>query len=148
MICKKCGNEIAENEKICSKCGTPTGNVATNAVQMSNEAADKCLGSFILGLIGAIFGIMGGLCTTMCDVTTGGNAPFFLIFCGSIIGLIGACMCLKRTKVGSVIELLAGIMIIICAFCISGAEFMSIIAMLLFLAGGIVGVVYSYVLKK
>ncbi|MCD7724178.1 MAG: zinc-ribbon domain-containing protein [Clostridiales bacterium] len=24
MFCKKCGNEIAENEKFCKKCGTPT----------------------------------------------------------------------------------------------------------------------------
>ena len=112
------------------------------------KATVKCLPSFILGLIGGICGIFGGFCTTMCDVFGGGNAPFFFIFCGSIIGIIGACMCLSKARIGSLLELVSAIMIMICAYGITGSGMMSVIAMLMFLFGGIIGIVYSFIIKQ
>lgn len=129
--------------------GKKIGNSPDNSCSETGlKAPVKCLPSFILGLIGGICGIFGGFCTTMCDVFGGGNAPFLLIFCGSIIGLIGACLCLSKARIGSLLELVSGIMIMICAYGITGSGMMSVIAMLMFLFGGIIGIVYSFIIKR
>lgn len=107
----------------------------------------RCLPAFIIGLIGSIMGLFGGLCMSMCDLATGGIAPFLLIFGGSVVGLIGACLCMSKAKTGSILELIGSVMIIICAFGITGAEFMSVFAMVLLLVGGLVGVVDSFFIK-
>ena len=159
MFCKRCGTQLNQDDRFCMKCGCPVDDIYNNNVntQTTNDILktvnqnNRCLASFILGLIGGIFGIFGGFCTTICASITliGGNAAFILIFCGSILGLVGACLCLNKAFIGSIIELIAAIMIIICAYFISGAEFMSILAFLLFLAGGIIGVIFSLInLKK
>lgn len=107
----------------------------------------RCLPAFIIGLIGSIFGMFGGLCVTMCDWRTGGNAPFLLIFGGSVVGLIGACLCMSKAKTGSILELIGGVMIIICAYGITGADVMSVFAMVLLLIGGLIGIIDSFIVK-
>lgn len=146
MFCKKCGMEIEENVQFCNHCGAPTEQKEKDYIQEIMKQ-EKCLPAFILGLIGSIFGLFGGFCTTMCSILSfGGDAAFILIFCGSIVGLVGACVCLNRARLGSALELLSALMIMFCAFSV-GADFMSMFAFLLLLAGGIIGMVFSFIKK-
>ena len=131
-----------------------TGSQNSNAILRNENGKgaikqdqQRCLPAFIIGLIGSIMGMFGGLCMSMCDVATGGNAPFLLIFGGSVVGLIGACLCMSKAKIGSILELIGSVMIIICAYGITGAEFMSVFAMVLLLVGGLIGVVDSFFIK-
>lgn len=145
MYCKKCGNELKEGEQFCGKCGAN----ASGTIISQEKNQTKCLPAFILGLIGSIFGIFGGLCTTMClSLSSRGDAAFILIFGGAIVGLIGACLCLNKPKIGSVLELVSALMMIICAFGITGSDFMTVIAFLLMLVGGIIGAVYAFIIKR
>ena len=148
MFCKNCGNQLNDGAQFCTNCGTSVNGGTAPATENNSQ---KCLPAFILGLIGSIFGIFGGLCTTMCAglvSSSGGNSAFILIFGGAIVGLIGACLCLNKAKIGSVLELVAAIMMIICAFGITGADFMTVIALLLLLVGGLIGAVYAFLIKR
>lgn len=135
MYCKKCGNTILdESGELCTNCKR----------ELSNNKTSKFLPSFILGLIGAVFGISGGLCMTMCtSLYSSGMSAFILILGGSIVGLVGACKCLNNVKSGSILELIAAVMIIICAYGITGSDMSTIVAMLMFLIGGIIGLIYA-----
>ncbi len=155
MYCKNCGSFVADNIEICPQCGfrqqAPQQAPQPTAYQTANPQKPdrRFLPSFILGLMAAIFGIPGGLCVTMCTSfgADGGVAAFILIFGGSIVGLIGACKCLSDAKVGSIIQLVAAAMIIICAFGITGGEIGTVLALVLFLVSGLIGLVYSLMKK-
>lgn len=146
MRCKNCGYEINDGEKVCKNCG--------NKIQQSEtihnqKETTRFLPSFILGLVASLFGISGGLCTTMCNsLYSSGISPLLLIFGGSIVGLIGACKCLSNVKIGSIIELIAAVMMIICLYGITGGDVASVVSMLLFLVSGIIGIIYLYIVKK
>lgn len=142
MICKNCGNQLNEGDKVCGRCGSVV-HVQTK------KNGKKFLPSFILGLIASIFGIGGGFFMTMCSsFYSSGNAAFILIFGGSIVGLIGACQCLKNVLIGSILELVAAVMIIICAYGPIGGDFMTVLSMILFIASGAIGMIYFFVSKK
>ena len=148
MYCKKCGNQLKEGAQFCGNCGS---SISGSVIPSKQENPQKCLPAFILGLIGSIFGIFGGICTTMCVSaisSSHGNSAFILIFGGAIVGLIGACLCLNKTGIGSILELISAIMMIICAYTISGSDFMTVIALLLMLVAGIIGAVYAFVIKR
>ncbi len=139
--CKSCGNILSDCDTFCPRCGNPV-------YPVKKDDAGKFLPSFILGLIASIFGMGGGLCVTMIDSFGGsGVAPFLLIFGGSIVGLVGACKCLTDVKKGSILELIAALLIIICAFGITGGDIGTVLALLLFAVGGAVGFIHS-VTKK
>lgn len=167
MYCKNCGKEIPEHSKYCDKCGCSTDTQLNNLntehkqTDISEEKAkNKCLPAFILGLIASIFGMLGGYCMTICtgacagavssfgpissSASSASTFAFIFIFCGSIVGLIGACLCLNKVLTGSILQIVAALMIIIYAYGMVGAEFMTILSMLLFLAGGIIGIVYWF----
>lgn len=159
MFCKKCGKEFVDGSKYCDRCGYPTDNITvssstpnTKAETNNEDAGNKCLPAFILGLIASIFGMFGGFCMTMCTgmmcMDSASNFAFFFIFCGSILGLVGACLCLNKALLGSILQLVAALFIIIYAYGMVGAEFMTILAMLLFLAGGIVGIIFYFIKRK
>lgn len=162
MFCSNCGNEIKEEDAFCQYCGTKNPQYNLQTSQREGETdyinyqkqdgsmieTSRCLPAFIVGLIGSILGIFGGLCVSMCDTRTGGNAPFVLIFGGSVIGMVGACQCLKHVKRGAVLQLIAAVMIIICAYGITGADLMSVFAFVLLLAGGIIGLLKVYIFDK
>ena len=171
MFCHKCGNEMGDNEKYCSKCGAENKEYdggreqngrsapsieAENDYNMQHKlhrtgSEERCLPAFILGLIGSIMGIFGGFCVTMCAsmaMVNMGGAAFIFIFGVSVVGMIGACQCLKNVKRGSILQLIGAVMIIICAYGITGADLMSVLAFLLLLIGGIIGLVDYYVIKK
>lgn len=147
MFCKNCGKEIENGIEVCPNCGQ---SVASEIQTKTSEDKSKlrCLPSFILGLIGSVFGLMGGICTTMCSFGSSSNNAFFFIFVGSLVGLIGACLCLNKARVGSVLETVAALMIIYRAFFKGGSDFMTVIALLLLLSGGIIGLFYSFVIKR
>lgn len=86
---------------------------------------------------------------TMCSsLYSSGTSAFVLILGGSIVGLIGACKCLKNAKQGSILEIIGAIMIIICAYGITGSDFSTIIGMVLLLISGIIGLIYSLLKTK
>lgn len=132
MKCKNCGVELTNtNAELCPNCINKAGGI-------------KFIPSFILGLIGSLFGISGGFCMTMCtSLYSSGMSAFLLIFGGSIVGLVGACKCLKDAKKGSILEIIGAIMIIICAYGITGSDISTLFGMLLLLIGGIIGLIYS-----
>jgi len=110
----------------------------------------KSIPAFIFGLIGGILGILGGLCDSACaavesGVTTGstdaGYIPLILVVGGSIIGLIGACLCFKKANTGGIMELAAAVMIAISAFAVGGATTLSVVALVLFALGGILAMI-------
>ena len=142
MYCKNCGAQIPDGEKTCPNCkfqmSSPSG-----------KAKLRFLPSFILGLIGTLFGISGGFCMTICSsLYSSGTAAFILILGGSIVGLVGACKCLNNAIIGSILQIIAGIMIMICAYGITGSEISTILAMLLFLISGIIGLIYGIIKNK
>ncbi|MGN0454966.1 MAG: zinc-ribbon domain-containing protein [Ruminococcus sp.] len=156
MYCSKCGKETPEGSTYCQVCGTQISPNNQNNLQPGTVSTDekknkiKCLPAFILGLIASIFGIFGGFCTTMCYSLTLANPSdaLILIFGGSIIGLIGACLCLNKALLGSILQLVASVMLIICAYGKHGSDFQTVLAILLFIAGGIVGVVFSVIKSR
>lgn len=78
-----------------------------------------------------------------------GMSAFVLILGGSVLGLVGACQCLKNVRLGSVLQLIAAVMITICAYGKTGGDLATIIAMLLFYISGIIGMCYYFIkLKK
>lgn len=64
------------------------------------------------------------------------------------MGIIGACLCLNKAKKGAILEIISGVMIAICAYAITGADFMSVFAMVLLLASGLIGLIDSYIIKR
>lgn len=124
-------------------------NTMTQETATTTPKRNRCLPSFIIGLVASVFGIMGGLCTTMCDsLISNGVAPFILIVGGSVVGLVGACLCLNKAKIGSILQLAAAILIIICAYGVTGAEFMTIFSMILFIVSGIIGIVFAFIVNR
>lgn len=156
MYCKKCGKEIDEGKPFCSHCGAPVSETpavantpaASAAPDTPAKNACRCLPSFILGLIGGLFGMFGGICTTMCSMGSAGNSAFVFIFLGALVGLIGACLCFTKAKIGSVLEAVSAILMIVRAFSHSGATFSVVIGLLFMSAAAIVGIVYSFLIKR
>ena len=136
--CVKCGKEVTNEAAVCQECG------AAIEGKSSKATGTRCTPAFILGLIGGILGLFGGICVSACYSFGGGSdAPVFLMIGGSLIGLIGSCMCFSKAKLGSVIEIIAAVMIGYCAFAITGADINSLVGMLLLGVGGIVGLIMS-----
>lgn len=147
MKCSNCGKELKSGEKYCSNCGAELEIKEQYCTESTEKNTKKIrfLPSFILGLIGSIFGIFGGMCMTMCSAFYSGSVKAFIfILGGSVVGMIGACKCLNDTKKGSILELIGAVMIIICAYGMTGAEFQTILALILLLISGIMGLLYTY----
>ena len=146
MFCKHCGNVIEDDATICPNCNSAVSENQTKKKETTHET--RCLPSFILGLIGSIFGLFGGICTTMCSVGNSGNSAFIFIFGGSLLGLIGACKCLNNVKIGAILETASACLIIFRAFSNFGADFMTVIAILLLLSGGLIGLFHAFVRNR
>ena len=157
-FCLKCGTELERDAQFCRKCGNPVYNNANINYRDSTQNNGKdikkdlnvyrrCLSSFIIGLIGSIFGMFGGLCTSMCSCGSASNTAFIFIFGGSIVGMIGSCMCLNKAKIGSIFQVCAALVIAFRAYN-GGADFMTVIAWLFLLIAGIIGIVKSFVIDK
>ncbi len=159
--CTRCGKEIQDGGKFCPGCGAsmpqsyaqqpmmqqPYAQQPVMQQPMAQSTGKSSKGSipaFVLGLIGAIFGLFGGLCVSACYSLSGDDGvPLLLMVGGSVIGLIGACLCFNKAKIGSLLEILGAVMIAICAFGITGADFMSLVGMAMLAVGGIVGLLTS-----
>lgn len=128
--CKNCNNSVADNAVVCPTCGCKL------------DVANRNVAAFVLGLIGSIFGLIGGLCVSACYSFIGSETtPMIMMVGGSILGLIGCCMCFSKAKIGSLLELAGAVLIAICAFAITGAGIMSLVSIALLGIGGIVGFV-------
>lgn len=170
-FCTQCGKELGNEERFCSSCGadchaatqhrsaqqTPhPENQSLSGLMSGNAVVDyfleykKSLPAFIIGLIGSILGMFGGICTTMCSFGSASNSAFLYIFVGAVIGLIGSCMCLKKARIGSLLQLVGVIMIIVRAYS-RGAEFFTVFSIVLLLTASVIGIVSAHlfdILKK
>ncbi|MBQ9774152.1 MAG: zinc ribbon domain-containing protein [Clostridia bacterium] len=162
-FCAKCGNELGKDERYCSRCGTDFNDAIQHQVGAQNPKSEnlpssnavfgyfleykKCLSAFIVGLIGSIFGMFGGICTSMCSCfsSSASGSAFLFIFGGAVIGLIGSCMCLNKARIGSVLQLIGTLMIIIRAFAL-GAEFFTIFSFLILLTASGISLVSAHLL--
>ena len=145
-FCQNCGTENKEGMVFCSNCGAQISKSVAPTQQMPYvqkavpTAVQKSVPALVLGLIGAMFGLLGGLCVAACYSLGGQDGvPLILMVGGSILGLIGSCLCFSKAKVGSALELIGALMIAICAFGITGADMMSLVGMALLAVGGLVG---------
>ncbi len=146
MFCKNCGSELVNG--VCPKCGDNNATAGQPTTAPTKKPRICCLPSFIIGLIGALFGMMGGICTTMCSFGYGSTSAFLLIFGGSLVGALGSCFCFSKAKIGSILMIIGALMIVYRAYFMGGADFFSIIAWLFLLAGGIIGLIYSFVIRR
>lgn len=160
--CQKCG-AVTNGENFCQSCGAQLNassqpqapqagypqyqppayaSPPANANPSAQAPAGRSVAAFVVGLIGSIFGIFGGLCVAACYSGTGNDtvALLFLIG-GSLLGLFGACTCMKKATNGGMMQLAGALLIAICAFGITGADFATLIGMFLLAVGGIVGLV-------
>lgn len=152
-FCPKCGMQLQPGQNFCSHCNGQTdysvnSNFAENTTQ-SVRAKKKSKGytpAFVLGLIGSIFGLFGGICTTAC-YGFGGNdtVPMIMLIGGSLIGMIGACIGFKIAKAGAVLEITGTLLMAICAFTITGADIMTIVAIAMMGISGIIALIMSFV---
>lgn len=124
---------VEDANKFCSKCGEVME-------QTTAAGVSKSVPAFVLGLIGGIFGLFGGLCVSVC-YSFGGNdgLPLILMCGGSVVGLVGSCLCLNKAKIGCILEFVGAVMIAICAFGFTGADLMSLVGMAMLAVGGVVG---------
>lgn len=137
MKCPHCEKELSENAVFCDNCGKMIVNV--NALTRNRI---RCVPAFVLGLMGGIFAILGSACLGACTLGLLGDAYLIYMVAG-ILGIVGACKCLKNTKIGMLFEFASALLIIIVAYFMRyGAEFMTLIGMILFIAAGIVGLIY------
>ncbi|MBQ3202051.1 MAG: zinc ribbon domain-containing protein [Clostridia bacterium] len=139
MFCKHCGQKLEENAVFCGACGKRQ-DVTIIDSQPNQSANAGSVAAFVVGLIAAIFGLFGGLCVSACYGVGGQDGtPLLMLVGGSMLGLVGACVSLKNARPGALMELGAAVVMAICAFGITGADFMSLVAIALFLVGGLVG---------
>ena len=132
-MCKKCGTMVDAETKFCTKCGEAVDNTAS-------AGGSKSMAAFVIGLIGAIFGLFGGLCVSACYGFSGNDGlPLILMCGGSVVGLVGSCMCLNKAKIGCILEFVGAVMIAICAFGFTGADLVSLVGMAMLAVGGVVG---------
>lgn len=135
MKCPHCEKELGENALFCDNCGKKIVNVP-------NISGIRCVPAFVLGLIGGIFAILGSACISACSLGLASDVYLIHMVAG-IVGIVGACKCLKNTKIGMLFEFASALLIIIIAyFAKYGADFMTLIGMFLFIASGIVGFIY------
>lgn len=105
----------------------------------------KSIPGAVLGIIGAVFAIIGGLGLAFCaEVVAGASggavnytwAAYVLGLGSGIVGLVGAILDFSRPKIGGVLQIIAAIMgIIICI--LMYWQWAMIIAFILFAVGGI-----------
>lgn len=99
----------------------------------------------VLGIIGAVFAVIGGLGLALCaEVVSGASggevdytwAAYVLGLGGGVVGLIGAIVDFSKPKVGGVLQILAAVMgVVVCI--LMYWQWATIIAFILFAVGGI-----------
>ena len=151
-FCPKCGMEIQPGQMFCPYCSTQVAN--TNSMgNMSQPTVEKkkttgYIPAFILGLIGSVFGILGGICVSACYSFTGNDtAPMVMIIGGSLIGMVGACIGFNFPLPGAVLEIAGTLLMSSCVFTITGADIMTLLAIALLGISGIIALIMSFVNK-
>ncbi len=105
----------------------------------------KSIPGAVLGIIGAVFAIIGGLGLALCaEIVSGASggavdytwAAYVLGLGSGIVGLIGAILDFSKPKIGGVLQLIALVMgIVVCV--LMYWQWAMIIAFILFAIGGI-----------
>ena len=161
-VCKNCGRVLDNNEKFCPACGQAVG---TSAVVNNSEASGdmselpswitcnpflnylfsyrKTLPGFIVGLIGSIFGMLGGICTIACSLSDGAA----LIFLGGVIALVGACLCLSKARLGTIAQFLGFVLIVGRSFTYGG-DFFTVFSIAFLFASCIISAISAFFPKK
>ena len=154
-FCKSCGCQLEDGVTFCGACGKaqnasfsqatyPAPQGTANPYPQPNTNINKSIPVFVLGLIAGVFGLFGGLCVSACYSFGGQEGlPLIMLVGGSIVGLVGACIAMKDARKGSLLELIAAVMMAICVFGFTGSGFMTLVSMALFVVGGLVGLLTS-----
>ena len=105
----------------------------------------KSIPGAVLGIIGAVFAIIGGLglalCAEVVSASSGGAVDYtwaaYVLGLGSgIVGLVGAILDFSKPKIGGILQLIAVVMgIVVCV--LMYWQWSMIIAFILFAVGGI-----------
>ena len=103
------------------------------------------LAPLILGIIGGVFGILGGSCTTFCaGVADAVGVSGYLIWgilalVSAVVGLVGGCVA-RKSGTGSLLMVIAAIVDIVCMIFL-GFVWTILVSLILFFIGGVIGVV-------
>ena len=107
-FCEKCGTENSKDADFCSSCGYNFGNPANNSSENPRTL------ELVLGILGAVFGFLGGLFAIMFSAF--GEDLLILgisAFLASIVGLVGAIYLKPNVKYGGIILIIAAIWVLI-----------------------------------
>lgn len=164
-FCPKCGMQLQPGQNFCMRCNGQVGNTgfvgnigqsgysgnanpAENTAQSVNvkKKSNGYIPAFVLGLIGSIFGLLGGICVSACYSFGGNDAvPMIMLIGGSLIGMLGACIGFKFARSGAILEITGTLLMAICAFTITGADIMTLLAIAMMGISGIIALIMSFV---
>lgn len=114
-FCVSCGTENEDDAIFCTKCGynfneeSKTPNKQTTATETSRTI------ELVLGIIGGIFGLLGGVFAIIVS-TVGGSEILVLgisAILASIVGIIGSVYVKNNAKTGGIILIVSAIWLLI-----------------------------------
>jgi hypothetical protein len=99
MFCKKCGTEIKDGEKFCSKCGAPAETDAAPVAKKEEPAKHETpmFVGILLGAISLVFGL------SALGIIMGGHISYFVPAVSVVTGIIG--YVLAKEKAGRLLSL-------------------------------------------
>lgn len=112
----------------------------------------KSIPGAVLGIIGAVFAIIGGfslaLCADLVAGATGGAvnfvwAAYVFGLGGGVLGLVGAIMDFKNPKIGGILQILAVVFVIVVCI-LMYFQWAMIVALILF----VIGAILSFCIQK
>jgi hypothetical protein len=115
MYCKKCGTEIKDGERFCSKCGAPANEEAVAPAKKA-EPVKKETPNFVGILLGAISLAFG---LTSLGIIIGGGISYFVAAVSVATGIVG--LLLAKDKAGHVLSLVG--------LCLGGVCIVALIAL-------------------
>lgn len=114
-FCVSCGTENDDNATFCIKCGYNfDGKSETSTKEITANETSRTL-ELVLGIIGAIFGLLGGVFAIMLS-SFGGTEIFALgmsALLASIVGIVGSVYVKNNAKTGGIILIISAIWLLI-----------------------------------
>ena len=108
-FCVSCGTENDDNATFCIKCGYNfDGKSETSTKEITANETSRTL-ELVLGIIGAIFGLLGGVFAIMLS-SFGGTEIFALgisALLASIVGIVGSVYVKNNAKTGGIILIIS-----------------------------------------
>lgn len=114
-FCVSCGTENDDNATFCIKCGYNfDGKSETSTKEITANETSRTL-ELVLGIIGAIFGLLGGVFAIMLSHLE--EAEIFALgisaLLASIVGIVGSVYVKNNAKTGGIILIISAIWLLI-----------------------------------